>query len=409
MNTTLRTWRQLLQDDPVPRTGRYEPRSSGLTAALRIVESGVLDSGPGLRAVPSAGAVHPYEILVVADDDGRPALFQVDPARRVCLRTEASPLLLPDPPRGGAHVLLLTRPWLSMRKYGRRGYLYVQLDLAHLATNLLGVALSLGVDAALRLRLPREAMRERLGRFGAHREIHSVLTLGPSPGAAVAGWRFRDGTFRAQDALLDDLESLCWNGLPPGLVDGSGTPNAAVRAPLVAGEGSLAVARWADLSRKRRSSKGFAPGAVATTAVTAVAGTALATDLGLDQDRVVMSVVEPHGADTDHVVSACHDQEHLRHASAFAVFHTDSGDTGAESHLLREDLFRAGAAGQLLYLGAAAERVGVTAVGGFSPRAWRELAGLPAGREVLYLVALGRDGVQTVKLDRGERATAHGE
>jgi hypothetical protein len=36
------------------------------------------------------------------------------------------------------HILLIIRPWLSMRKYGSRGYLYNHLDAGHAAVNLLG-------------------------------------------------------------------------------------------------------------------------------------------------------------------------------------------------------------------------------------------------------------------------------
>ncbi|MDT7788268.1 MAG: hypothetical protein QOF58_6687, partial [Pseudonocardiales bacterium] len=333
------------------------------------------------------------------DDGGERALFRIDPMRRVCLRTNAEPPQLPR----GTHLLLLTRPWLSMRKYGRRGHRYAQLDTAHLAVNLLGTALASGAEAELRLRLRRRTMRAELGLLAVHREPHSLLTLRPSPGAAPSGWRFRTGAARRQDDLLEELESLCWNDLPHA--EREELPGQVSPGALVAGRGTLPMHQWPALARERRSSKGFSAGAIAVDEVVSVAGTPLPTDLE-PSPRLAVDVFTPRAQDRDRLVRACHDQEHLRHAAAFALFHTA---TCTDPHLLREDLFRAGAIGQLLYLGATARRTGVTGVGGFNPRAWQELAGLPASREVLYLVALGRGGDQATKLDRAERAAAHGE
>lgn len=99
-------------------------------------------------------------------------------------------------------------------------------------------------------------------------------------------------------------------------------------------------------------------------------------------------VVRPE--ERDRVVLLCHDQEHLREAAAFVVLHVDPAETEEQPYLVREVLFRAGALGQLLCLGATAAEIGVTAVGDFHPDGWRDLVGLPLGREVLYVVALGR-------------------
>ncbi|MDT7782672.1 MAG: hypothetical protein QOF58_1091, partial [Pseudonocardiales bacterium] len=100
-------WERLTRTQPLASSAVHRPDSAGLHAALRIVEDGVLDG-----SVPSAGGLHPYELLVLTRDAGRPVLFQVDLARRTCLRTEAAVPDLPVSPDGEAHVLLLNRPWV---------------------------------------------------------------------------------------------------------------------------------------------------------------------------------------------------------------------------------------------------------------------------------------------------------
>ena len=58
--------------------------------------------------------------------------------------TTAKPTVTAD----ACHLLVVLRPWSSMRRYGPPGYLYALVDAAHAATNLWGVARG---DAVLRL------------------------------------------------------------------------------------------------------------------------------------------------------------------------------------------------------------------------------------------------------------------
>jgi nitroreductase len=273
-----------------------------LATALNLIDLGFTRTrgGPaGCYAVPSAGAVHPYEFFVIIAEEGRPAVFYTDPLRRRVTRLRApdsagalldsAGLSMPSP--SGALIVIVARPWLSIRKYGDRGYIYTQLDLAHVAVNLLGVAAE-RFAAGLRLRFGHSALAELLTVADDCREPHSVLCIEPARPAAAARTVPTeppppDGnvtgqpptgqapwlTGRARPEQPSWLERLCWESLhalalgdtydettgsrPPGRhqhtaadsyrsVDGAPEP----------------VQRWSELSYLRRSSKGFQAGAV---------------------------------------------------------------------------------------------------------------------------------------------------
>jgi nitroreductase len=106
-------------------------------------------------------------------------------------------------------------------------------------------------------------------------------------------------------------------------------------------------------------------------------------------------------------------QAHVGHAQAFVLLHTAAGlvAAGTSGHDIRQALFRAGAAGQLLCLAATREQVAASTIGGFDPAVWARIAQLPAGTELLYLLALGTPVAESgaARNDRAEKATAHGE
>lgn len=105
-------------------------RSPGLQMVLSLLDEGVLLGGDGrprgTRAVPSAGAVYPYEFAAIVMEGGHPSAFRIDGDRRHCTRLASGARVatcltssgLSLPPDGGAVVITLIRPWLSMRKYG---------------------------------------------------------------------------------------------------------------------------------------------------------------------------------------------------------------------------------------------------------------------------------------------------
>jgi hypothetical protein len=422
----------------------------GLTApggdlALHAISSAAVTTSPhkagGDRATPSAGAIYPYEFYVVLAD----AVFAVDPVRRLCHRIGAQERMIeircrqagvPPAPVGGALVVLVTRPWLSMRKYGDRGYLYTQLDSAHVAVNALGVA---GARAELRLRFAPKPLEELLGIAGRCREVHSVLHLRPEGTVTrPEGWRVhhsRPAGAAPGTEAPSWLELVCWQSLMPLPATGQGTSPQVEAEPLTKfglrfGPPPELAPRWAGLSGRRTSAKRYVPAAVPARALErtlAAAGLALRTDLPRDSELgmtlLVRSVTgmapgvyrqagddEPGLGDPpggEEIVRACMHQEHLRDAAAFVVFHASRADLAADrSAHLRELLFRAGAVAQLLYLGATDAGLGVTAVGGFDAARWRSIAKLPEGQDPTYVMSFGTDGPGGVKLDRMPAAYA---
>lgn len=156
----------------------YAFTGSDIGLALGLLDAAFAEVDPaksgGPRAVPSAGALYPYEFRVLTEEADGPAVFHVDPVRRLVFRVDGGcsadrrcePAGLRTPAPGGALVFVVGRPWLSMRKYGDRGYRYAQFDAAHVATNLLGVA---GPGAELRLRFGRTARRPPMPTTSAER------------------------------------------------------------------------------------------------------------------------------------------------------------------------------------------------------------------------------------------------
>jgi len=459
LNRALRQWDHLVISARSGGQRAYRSRSGGLAAALRLFESARRGSVTGGLSSPSAGAQQPYEFYVLADEPEGPAAYLVDPARRSCHLLELGDTVrqaLPADgpgaiPGHGALVLTAMRPWVSMRKYGDRGLLYTHLDAAHVAVHLQGLAAEANPPAELLLRAPDAALADLL-RLEAHCRLpHSVLSLGPAPegaGTELPGeWSVTDlrGAV-ASDSVLETswLEQQCWRSLarrPESRPVAAGEPGEGPLGswahPLVGAVPFRSGRTRTELSAVRRSTKRFTPGAVPRDALSqalAALRTAVATDLeqrgrletslvALDVDGLApgslrltataagTEAVNATGAlSRDEVVAACMDQEHLRHAGAALLFHAHRSaltDTGEQ--VMWETVFRAGALAHLVYLGAADAGLAVTAIGGFDAARWRELAGLPADHEVVYVMFLGSGDENGTKLDRLQTAYAHNE
>jgi hypothetical protein len=447
------TWLDMLALRAAPEYRAMPLRSPRVAHAVRIVEDALTKPGSGTgRCVPSAGALFPYDVLILSEDhraeDHRgPSLYRMDLDRRRCVRlpvprTAIEPVLrgLRERASGPAdHLLLLSRPWLSMRKYGPRGYLYTHLDAGHAATNLLGTALGRG-PATLRLRLPRQRIRDMVDGVLPFREAHSAVSVAPgvhpiaeSPLSVLHQPAPSDTDWHG------NLERFCWSLIPRELRDDGEPAGSVVRAPLLRagalpGPG-IGPGEWPCLAHRRSSCTRFAPGSLSSDVlIEALSGLAveLPTDLPLagnglrvtvamapgrtaDACRAVLPggdvrlVVSQRIGDPATISRLCMGQRHLGDAQVLVLLHIARRLVLAGPQALREGLFRAAAAVQLIYLGATRAGVAVTAVGGFDAAALAGLAGIPRGEDVIYLVALGVAGDGARKLDRLDVANAHGE
>jgi hypothetical protein len=430
-----------------------EPESSqALGFALRVVDDALRTAGSGgARSVPSAGAIFPYDVLILCRRSGnRPAaIYRLDLDRQTCLRLSIDAeridamLRMPGQDSCDVRLILAARPWLSMRKYGARGYLFAHLDCGHAAANMLGAALD-SADARLRLKLPRATLARELAAHMPCRDVHSVLDLwSPADARYDGGWEIAllpadwpaDSTAR--------LEEFCWASIPLELLcdDAPGGADAS-RKQLgdfnwLTNDFAVRKGEWTGLSRQRRSARKFEKHQIQALTIDRTLGT-LTTRLPMDLASVAsgeftltlvtgprtapgfgdgapdkgVRVVRTAWADQPAgIIDAFFGQQHLGVADVFAVFHADRGRLFGQPtrQPLREALFRASAAAQLIYLGAARTGAAMTAIGGFDVGTWQAVAGTGPEEEILYIVALGSDGGGMYKLDRAEIAYAQGE
>ncbi|MFJ2773884.1 nitroreductase family protein [Streptomyces sp. NPDC087300] len=442
-------WDRMMLTAPARRAPSPRAAPAGLGPALRLLEAAWHGGRAGMPAAPSAGALHPYECLVVTGTGTGAAVFAADPVRRTCaLLTEGpetgraldeSGLAVPE---GGALLLVVARPWLSIRKYGDRGYLYTQLDAAHFAVHLLGLAADADERAALRTRLDTGPLAALLGLDRHCRFIHSVLTVGAGrggrgpdaghgtgtgPDTGRDGWSQTRGG--AAFAPVSWLEQACWGLIGPFRERGRPADSEVVPEPLVSRASELLGGRpfasgesRTGLAARRRSAKTFTKGAVSRHdlgVVLSAMRAELRTDLpGGDPVRATLVArdvtglgvgsigltgagagtgtgaagpgLAPTAVTDEELVEICMGQDHLRHAAGFVLLHA------RRQELLRDGpsgidrvLFRAGALGHLLYLGAAEAELSITAIGGFDSARWRAVADLAADEEVLYVLVIG--------------------
>ncbi|MGW0010440.1 nitroreductase family protein [Streptomyces tendae] len=423
--------------------------AAGLRTGLAVLDLGMIGTDSSRRAVPSAGATYPYECYILTRDDaGATGLYQIDPGRRHCQLLSRGPrvdealcqaaLAVPE---DGAVIVLATRPWLSMRKYGDRGYLYTQLDTAHLHLNLVLAADSLGASIVLRRRPP--GFEPLVTEYGECAEVHSALAVtavpaGSGPGAEPSCWAVSDARATRQPSPRRQphwLERLCWESL---VTDSEG---AAAGPPGRAGSLPSAVRRRGraplvprSAFHRRRSATGFAPGTVPVRDIHGTVGRALsvlhdllpgegtpphATLVIRQEQHDRGELARPAGLDirwvpelpNESVTEAFMAQRHLADTSAVLLLHAPTAsliDEAGDSQLWTV-LYRAGALAQLVCLEAARRDLAVTGVGGFDSERWQRLADLPADHDVVYAVAMGSDTPDAPKLDRLAVAYAQNE
>jgi nitroreductase len=465
-------WDAMLTMTPPVPSRPEDVVSPGLAAAADLVHEAVFATGEGgRRRVPSAGAIYPYLVLALCrtapdrsrvpaagrwelfefGDHGRATLLQVSGSLVTRLAVWAMGGDHPDGPDGAADfaVLVLTRPWLSMRKYGPRGYLYTHLDAGHAATNLLGVALERG-RAELRLAPHDELMSRSTEWCFPHHELHSAVTVRGAAGEC----RSRRLDVRPTPTLSGDprfdLEARLWREIVEPMTTRTGHGPVST-APLVdLGDGQpadvLQPGEWSWWARRRRSARSFGTrplDAADLAEVLAGAATPLPTNAweargragkaGRERPPVAGHLVltpaagpdvavglrssavrrMPGCTDPADVVAACMGQPHVRNAQAFLVLHASRADVlpSSPKHRLQPTIFCAGAAAQLVYLAATRAGIGAFTVGGFRQTRWQRYAGLDASRDVVCLIALGsreRDAVPGERPDRLAPPIAHG-
>lgn len=455
-------------------TGTQLVLSTGLAVARDILREAVHSAGPsGARRVPSAGAIFPYETLALCrvatdPDDAVPwGLFRIEGPAATCTRLPISPgwlhHLVTTMPGGpafeGSYLIVMTRPWLSIRKYGPRGYLYSQLDAAHAAVNIAGIALDTGA-AVLHAGLPAAAATILRHGFLPCHEAHSVIELAPVrcyPGDPVVA--VRDEVPARRTAQEYDFEARAWTDIVaplqgPALHDSAETsasaePQDTVLVTLPGQQPDHALrTQWRALSASRRSAKRFGTepltgaqlastiGALATCLPSTlgqpaggparVAGAAVSATV-LVNHRLELTAAErasitrcarlvgyPASLDPGNaIIAACMGQQHVGNGQAFVLLHAAgslvAGNAGGRA--IRRALFLAGAGAQLLCLAATRDNIAASPIGGFDSEVWTRIAQLPADTELLYLLALGSPVAEfgPARQDRAEKATAHGE
>ncbi|MHC4512102.1 MAG: SagB/ThcOx family dehydrogenase [Planctomycetota bacterium] len=150
-----------------------DPLTLEQVAQLLWSAQGITGAG-GLRTAPSAGALYPLELYLVAGNvDGVAAgVYHYDPERHrlieVCsgdVRKElAAAALGQDCVQLGAVVLVLAAVYeRTTRKYGRRGERYVHMDAAHAAQNVCLQAVALGLGTVVIGAFDDRSVRRVLG------------------------------------------------------------------------------------------------------------------------------------------------------------------------------------------------------------------------------------------------------
>ncbi len=419
------------------------------------------------RTVPSAGALYPFEVIVSVIGEGS-YLWDLEKGRLVTCGL--APLTRDDLAAAGcavapgqrlqALIILVARPWLSMKKYRLRGYPYCHLDVGHVATNLVLYATALGQAPTLHLRFSHALVAERLELGGLCREPLAVLSFAGTDPAPAAEPRagLAAGSEVPEAAGLElpaEPEILNWESLrgllsldshvappcapisSPILLEPEEVPEDDV-LPLPAGRSQPVTAReWRSAILSRRSAKGFRDEPLSVMQIGellgALRGGGLLADCPPDPAaqlgvRLIARSLDGLAgvfayAPRDHALyrvdsragdpcRACMRQEISRNAAALIILHApicplvDLHGYSAFTELH----FRAAELAQRLYL--AASRMGgaveITCIGGFDSEECADLARLTGSDEALYVILLGVPEETAVKHDRLDVAFSHG-
>jgi SagB-type dehydrogenase family enzyme len=160
----------------------------GITASVTARD----DLAIPLRSTPSAGGLYPVELHLAAlrIDDLPPATYVYDARRDVLWETAgegaveallgavAAPAEVMTTSQACALVLLVARPWRSMRKYGPRGMRHVLHEAGAIAEHVNLASAALGVGSVDSASFYDDEVHEALGIDGVYQTLVHVLVLG---------------------------------------------------------------------------------------------------------------------------------------------------------------------------------------------------------------------------------------
>lgn len=415
------------------------------------------------RTTPSAGALYPFEVIASVIGEAN-YLWDVEKGLLApcCLapltRDDLAKAGIVTPPgqRPEALLILVARPWLSMKKYRLRGYAYTHLDVGHTATNLAIYTAALGHAPTVHLRFSRAALAGRLELDGLCREPLAVLSFagsrpaadrGPAAGLDVTGPGL-PGLARPEEPEVRNWEALralisAESSLEPRAVPASARLVAEPAEvsednllPLPIGRPQTSAREWRSAILGRRSAKGFYGEPLRESQVgkllSALRTASLPADCSPEDTsrlgvRLIARNVEGlsgvyaysarshalHFVDSqvDDPRPACMQQEVAGDAAALLIFHAPVARLfNRHGYSAFAELFyHAAQMGQLLHLAAARlGPVGMTCLGGFDGEESAALARLEGDEETVYVILLGVPNDAAFKYDRLGVAYSHG-
>ncbi len=163
----------------------YTAAPLGLSEAAQLLwaAQGITDAATGSRSAPSAGALYPLEVYLVADRVGglAPGVYRYMPAAHALVR------VLSSAPKEALFKAALSQQWVvdapallvlsgvfgrTTGKYGERGRRYVYLEAGHAAENVYLQATALGLGTVSVGAFDDQAVRRSLGMSASEEPIY---------------------------------------------------------------------------------------------------------------------------------------------------------------------------------------------------------------------------------------------
>ncbi|MFW6298507.1 MAG: SagB/ThcOx family dehydrogenase [Bacillota bacterium] len=193
INLDAKDLREAIEGRKTHRTYAHRPITlDELTYALFMTQGvkKVVKNKVTFRTVPSAGARHPFEtILLINNVEGlKRGLYRYLALDHKLQRLEASPdinqkirracLKQPQIEEAGAVFLWIADAYRTTYRYGERGYRYIFLDAGHVAQNLYLVAEQIGCGVCAIAAYDDDRLNTLLGLDGEEQFTAYVASLG---------------------------------------------------------------------------------------------------------------------------------------------------------------------------------------------------------------------------------------